>query len=303
MKQGLGMNCNRIGRHLIHNRAPLQWWKSNRTTTTTTHHVLSESNCVSVSRRLASLSFSSSAIASVEGYDNDYILCTPPKSVVRMHNLLHQGCLSYPKTWAFQQVLLHQRLKERRRKNEQEQQQKEQKQSLLFNNDDEDCDCVVMLEHSPVYTLGRGADETHLTFVRKATNRGAGGDATTAAAATTTSEPSSSSSQRTYEYSEAIVSQKLSRKVRGPGTARLSLDKNMEDQIQDLAAITAIKTKTTIPDATNKNKADDAEQTLMTAVERLTKSISPVVAPNGVPVYRVDRGGEGTLLVCILCVY
>jgi len=68
----------------------------------------------------------------------------------------------------------------------------------------------------------------------------------------------------------------------------------MEDQIQDLAAITAIKTKTTIPDATNKNEADDAEQTLMTAVERLTKSISPVVAPNGVPVYRVDRGGEVT---------
>jgi hypothetical protein len=182
---------------------------------------------------------------------------SPPPTTVKLHDLLHHGCLPYPQTWAFQQVLLHRRLHQRRH---QTQQQEPISPSALQPSSspiDDDCDCVVLLEHSPVYTLGRGADEKHLTFVQNAADQ-------------------SSSSPNNHSTLDE-VSQKLSRKVRGPGTARLSMDKNMEDQLQDLTM----------------RKTGDGEQSMLKVVERLTESVSPVIAPNGVPVYRVDRGGEG----------
>ena len=134
-----------------------------------------------------------------------------------------------------------------------------------------------MLEHLPVYTLGRGAKETHLTFLQQKPN-----------ADSSDEEPPTSS------YSISAVSKKLSRKVRGPGTARLSLDRRMEDQIKNM-------TKSNID-----NDDDGDERSMLRVVEKLTENISPVIAPNGVPVYRVDRGGEGMAIVCACvckCVY
>jgi lipoate-protein ligase B len=64
------------------------------------------------------------------------------------------------------------------------------------------------------------------------------------------------------------IRRKLSRQVRGPGTARLSVDRSSDDSYLELP--------------------------LHQAVERLTQSASPVLTPNGVPIYRVERGGEVT---------
>mmetsp|Transcript_23217 Transcript_23217/g.53895 ORF Transcript_23217/g.53895 Transcript_23217/m.53895 type:complete len:180 (+) Transcript_23217:206-745(+) len=76
--------------------------------------------------------------------------------------------ISFARGWAWQQALLQERLDNRQSN-----------------------DIVLLFEHTPVYTLGRGADENHLVFLSRSDER----------------------------------RQRLSRKCRGPGTARLSVDR------------------------------------------------------------------------------
>ena len=137
-------------------------------------------------------------------------------------------------------------------------------QSSIDLDRDRDSDCIVILEHSPVYTLGRGADENHLTFVRDKQQQ----------------EEGESSLCFATE-----VSKKLSRRVRGPGTARLVPDKIMENELKAMLQSTANNSHDT--------NITREQQSMLSFAESLTKSVSPVVAPNGVPIYRVDRGGEG----------
>jgi len=151
---------------------------------------------------------------------------------VKVHSALDMGCLEYSRTWAWQHVLLSRRLSSRRQLGE-----SDPPSSV-------DTDCVLLLEHSPVYTLGRGADECHLTFLN-----------------------SDHPDESTADYQEECR-RKLSRKARGPGTARLAVDRSSDDP--------------------NLNVPLDQ------AVERLAQLASPVLAPNGVPIYRVERGGEVT---------
>jgi lipoyl(octanoyl) transferase len=184
-------------------------------------------------------------------------------STVRIHNLLHQGCLPYPKTWAYQLYLLNHRLEQRRR---QQQEEEKQQQSSNATFHDHDQDCVLLLEHSHVYTLGRGADETHLTFLQQQ------------------DDDDSSDDKSSYSTSITVALQKLSRKARGEGTARLTLDRRMEDQMKIM-----MKNNSIVHD-----DDDDDEKSMLRIIEKLTESISPVVAPNDVPVYRVERGGEVT---------
>lgn len=143
-------------------------------------------------------------------------------SVVHVHSALENGCIDYVRGWAWQNVLLNRRLLLRR--------VQDQDETIL------DSDIVLMLEHKPVYTLGRGSDEKNLICMKN----------------------------------QEEARNRLSRSCRGIGSARLTVD------------------STLIADEIQNGKSDVA------VIEKLCSLSEPVVAPNGVPIYRVERGGEVT---------
>ena len=222
-----------------------------------------------------------SSLAAVPSAEVPIITSVAGRSTVRIHNLLHQGCLPYPKTWAYQLYLLNHRLEQRRRQQQHDQQLQEgnhQQQEQSSSDHFHDQDCVLLLEHSHVYTLGRGADETHLTFLQQQDDD---------------DSFSSSDDKSAYSTSISAALQKLSRKARGEGTARLTLDRRMEDQMK-----TMMKNNNSIDHDDDNN---DEKKSMLRIIEKLTESISPVVAPNDVPVYRVERGGEGKYSSVCMC--
>ena len=150
---------------------------------------------------------------------------TANSSINNNNNNDDDDLIDYRYSWAWQHLYLSRRLAARRRQQSNENQ----------NYSDDDDDIILLLEHLPVYTLGRGADENHLTFLSSDEDRAA-----------------------------------LSRKNRGG--ARLTIDKTV-----------TTAEWLTLPDEV--------------AVEQLATRTAPsivVSAPNGVPVYRVERGGEVT---------
>jgi lipoyl(octanoyl) transferase len=132
---------------------------------------------------------------------------------IQIYNAISLGRLNYTKSWAWQQTLLSKRLAHRRTR----------------SSSQPDTDCLLLLEHAPVYTLGRGSDESHILVL--------------------------DSDQR----------QPLSRQG---GSARLTIDRQADSLAHKLP--------------------------LSQAIHHLSNLATPVYAPNGVPIYRVERGGEVT---------
>jgi len=67
----------------------------------------------------------------------------------------------------------------------------------------------------------------------------------------------------------------------------LSVDRTTQERLDELLAVAS-------RDRAHYDDDDDEVRSTLEVVDRLTESVSPVLAPNGFPVYRVDRGGEVT---------
>lgn len=163
--------------------------------------------------------------------------------------------MDYTRGWAWQQILLNRRLDIRRRRKQppqtrqkpltEEEEEKEDKE-----NDDDDDDVILLLEHAPVYTLGRGANEKHLTFLTE--------------------------EDKDDDVEDFKNRQKLSRNYRQSDSARLSFDRHT---IQGMDEILSIQ---------------DPNDAVSILLSQISTTHQPVIAPNGVPIYRVERGGEVT---------
>lgn len=177
--------------------------------------------------------FFSSSAAAAAATDDSFVStkCSP----CLVHSSLSNGLLDYARGWAWQQTVLRQRLELRR-------------QSPNNNNHNDDADCVFLFHHHPVYTLGRGADESHLVFFQG-------------------------------ECCLEEEKKRLARSNRGVGSARLSVDaRHHQVEINN-----------------NPRRMQSKPSSLREAVTLLSElAVRPVMAPNGVPIYRVERGGEVT---------
>ena len=111
-----------------------------------------------------------------------------PLPIVSVHSALASGPVDYVRGWAWQQALLSRRITAQRLRRDGD--------GPRDDDDSKDEDRLLLFEHRPVYTLGRGADENFLTFLSAEDDGGSEGRA------------------------------RLSRKARGEGSARLSADKS-----------------------------------------------------------------------------
>lgn len=158
-------------------------------------------------------------------------------------SLRNDGRIDYVRGWAWQQLILNRRLQRRRR----------DEQSETASRSIGDRDTVLLFEHDHVYTLGRGADENYITFLA--------------------SDDEVPHNQTPSGHRDRAVDarHRLSRRSRGPGSARLAVD-------------------------TTNHWIEGSHQqyTDHEMVNQWSRMATPVVAPNGAPIYRVERGGEVT---------
>ena len=172
-----------------------------------------------------------------------------------VRSALSAGPLPYERGWAWQHVLLNRRLthmRQQQKKLQQQQQSDEQKlmiattptseTSTIQRHDHHDSDWILLFEHTPVYTLGRGATEDYLTFLN--------------------TEPDGGVEKK----------RRLCRKYRGHDASRLNIDKSLQ----------------------NVQFAGVEEEVNHHSNSSIHSSVPPVLAPNGSPIYRIERGGEVT---------
>ena len=171
--------------------------------------------------------------------DDDNNNVTNHSAYVR--SALSAGPVPYEKGWAWQHVLLNRRMKYMRMR------ETHGKSSEGNNYVEQDKDWILMFEHQPVYTLGRGATEDYLTFLNN--------------------EPDGGLEKRT----------RLSRKYRGEDASRLNIDRSPKHKTSEITE--------------NMITEQDEVDKLST---QITCKSQPVLAPNGSPIYRIERGGEVT---------
>ena len=108
--------------------------------------------------------------------------------------------MDYSRGWAWQQVILNRRLEHLRRTKASSNINANTNSNAnisISSDEDGNRDRLLIMEHKPVYTLGRGAKEENLTFLQSTYN----------------------GESRGFAVEEARA--KLSRAARGPGSARL----------------------------------------------------------------------------------
>ena len=165
--------------------------------------------------------------------------------------------IPYARGWAWQHVLLERRLTYLRMQ-QQHQQQTEisstthtnSTNNAIIHNSQYNKDWLLLFEHDPVYTLGRGASEDHLTFLNNGSLNNADKDATL---------------------------QRLRRNYRGEDASRLKVDTSKLSQSNN-QSVNVVSVE------------DDVNNMLSTG----SIQTNPVYAPNGAPIYRIERGGEVT---------
>mmetsp|Transcript_22849 Transcript_22849/g.55085 ORF Transcript_22849/g.55085 Transcript_22849/m.55085 type:complete len:395 (+) Transcript_22849:193-1377(+) len=185
---------------------------------------------------------------------------TANRNVARVKSALSAGPLPYERGWAWQHVLLNRQLGHMRRMQRLVEQQQNDDGTSSNNRSDEsvtlidsdancnDTDWLLLFEHKPVYTLGRGASEDHLTFLDN--------------------EPDKEKAQEQRR--------RLGRKYRGEDASRLTIDRQSERKMSQTMTV-----------------EEEVDHISNQSVSGAT-SFPPVYAPNGSPIYRIERGGEVT---------
>ena len=147
---------------------------------------------------------------------------------IHVHSALKGSCIAYTRGWAWQQLILNRRLEHLRCESDEHHSQSHQDFHPEY-------DRILLIEHTPVYTLGSGSDEKNLMFLKE-------------------------------DEQSAYIKSRLSKTNRGADSARLSVDR--------------LKVSST-----------------STSLHEVVDSFQPptsVTSPSGVPIYRVERGGQVT---------
>jgi lipoyl(octanoyl) transferase len=186
------------------------------------------------------------------------------------------GCdttpVDYVRGWAWQQLILNRRLAFRRHR------KSYHDEDLLSNY--MDTDTILLFEHTPVYTLGRGAQEDHFTFL---------GHNQTHLGQANKENFNGLDDEKMANCDE--IKRRLSRSYRGFDSARLQINKSAlgVDNLDDLF-LTVPKAGILPRDLPNYMREREH-----IVVDKLSAAVStPVLAPRNVPIYRVERGGEVT---------
>lgn len=210
----------------------------------------------------------------------------------------YQYLIDYTKGWAWQNLILQRRLDLRRKIRDMDedkqkdhittslkQQQQEEEEENLQLKDYVDHDAIFMFEHNHVYTLGRGSNENFLTFLSLQSNN------TEINKNNNQSNNHKNDENCTNDHEEVLkrIRYQLSRKHRGPGTSRLCMNQkryvyahDTDDQIEKIV-------NQLFPNPTIAGKQMIDYQNHPNEL-----GIIPVIAPNNVPTYRIERGGEVT---------